>query len=155
MINWETCHKEFAPDGALRDIYILGTNVEHWKKLFEILKSFSDLEYCLDGDIQPIPSSVDEIFAIRATASPLIRFRRADVNVICHFFCIEQIEFDVDPREVSSATAFDGLTSLLKLLGDELDKRVIMSYESEEQHPFLIYEPSKKEFDYFPCPITP
>jgi hypothetical protein len=154
MINWETCRKEFAPDGALRDIYVLGTNIDHWKKLFEILKSFSAPEYCVDGDVHPIPAGVEEIFDIRAAASPLLRFRKAGVTVVCHFFCVDQIELNVDPREVSSVEAFDGLTGLLKLLGDSLDRRVIMSYESDEQHPFITYEPSTKEFVYFLCLTT-
>ena len=154
MLNWKICRKEFAPNGALRDIYILDASIEHWRKVFKILTTTYDLEYRVDGDVQPIPRSVDEIFDVRATASPLMRFQLAGVTVVCHFFCVEQIELDVDPREVNSATAFDGLISVLKLIGDGLDRRVIMSCESDEQHPFITYEPSRKEFVYFPCLTT-
>jgi hypothetical protein len=154
MITWEICRQEFAPDGALRDIYILNTNPEHWRKLFKILKSAFELDYRVDGNDQPIPSNVDEIFALNGVTHPLMRFQTAGVTVACHFFSFEQIELDVDPREVNSQTAFDGLISLVKLIGDGLNERVIMTYESDEQHPFISYEPSKSQFVYSPWLTT-
>lgn len=38
MISREACRREFEPDGALRDIYILDTRIGHWRKLFMELR---------------------------------------------------------------------------------------------------------------------
>jgi hypothetical protein len=148
MISWETCRKEFEPDGALRDIYVLDTTIEHWRLLYDALHSTYSLEYSVDGQPRSIPSTVDEVFSTWTTASPSLHFPIGGVVVACHFFCPEQIELDVDPREIGSSAAFDGLVGLLRLIGDSVNKRVIMSYESDEEHPFLIYEPSRREFEY-------
>ena len=146
--------KNLRKDGALRDIYVLETNIEHWRKLFKILTSAYKSEYYVDGSVKQIPASVDEVFDLRGSASPLMRFQVAGVTVACHFFCFEQIELDFDAREVNSETAFEGLISVLKLIGDGLNKRTIMTYENDEQNPFVSYEPSKPEFVYFPCQTT-
>lgn len=66
----------------------------------------------------------------------------------CHFFTTTEIEFDISPREVTSQAALDELLGFLRLVGDTLGRAVIMSYESDEQHPFITYEPSTREFQY-------
>jgi hypothetical protein len=154
MINWEMCRQEFAPDGALRDIYVLETNIEHWRKLFRILTSAYKVEYSVNGNIQQLPSSVDEILKSRGVAQPLMRFQLAGATIACHFFCFERIELDIDPREVNSETTFNGLIGLLKLIGDGLNKPAIMTQENNEKDPFLSYEPSKRDFLYSPCQTT-
>jgi hypothetical protein len=153
MISWETCRREFAPDGGLRDIYVFDTTIEHWRKLIRILMDFSDFECCIDGNVRPIPSNVEEIFKL-AGASALMRFQSAGVTFVLHFFCLERIELDIVPREVNSETTFNGLISVLKSIGDGLKKPVIVTYESDERCPFITYEPSKKEFVYSPCQTT-
>jgi hypothetical protein len=148
MISWDTCRRDFEPDGALRDIYVLDTNIKHWQRLFAALVSAYALEYSVDGESRPVPETVDEALRLRATASPSLHFRVAGIVVACHFFCTEQIELDIDPREVTSAAAFDEVLGLLRVIGDIVSKRVIMTYESDEQHPFIIYEPSTRKFEH-------
>ena len=148
MIRWETCRREFDPDGALRDIYVHDTDIEHWRKLFAALRRTQSLEYSVDGQSRPIPATADEIFATRITASPSLRFRISGIVVACHFFCTEQIEMDVDPREVTSAAAFDEFLGLLRFIGDTVGRRVIVTYESDEQHPFISYNSDSRGFEY-------
>lgn len=148
MISWDACRREFEPDGALRDIYVLDTTIEHWRKLFVALRGAYTLEYSVDGESRPIPETVDEALGLRATANPSLFFRVAGIGVACHFFCTEQIELDIQPREVNSTGTFDDVLGLLRLIGDTVGKRVIMTHESDEQHPFIIYEPSTKEFEH-------
>lgn len=148
MICWDKCRRDFEPDGALRDIYVNGTSIEHWRTLFDVLRSTYELKYSVDGTMQPLPGSVDEVLTTRAIANPELLFRVGDIVVACHFFTTTEIEFDISPCEVTSQAALDALLGFLRLVGDSLGRTVIMSYENDEQHPFLCYEPSRKEFQY-------
>jgi hypothetical protein len=40
------------------------------------------------------------------------------------------------------------LLGFFRRVGDTLARTVILSYQSDEQHPFIIDEPSTKEFQY-------
>ena len=148
MIRWDTCRREFEPDGALRDIYVRSTTIEHWRTLFVALRASYALEYSVDGTARPLPAVVDEAFTTRDTASPSLHFRVGGIVIACHFFTTDEIEFDISPREVTSQTALDELLGFLRLVGDTLGRAVAMSYESDEQHPFITYEPSRREFQY-------
>lgn len=148
MIRWDTCRREFEPDGALRDIYIHGTTIEHWRTLFAALRATYALEYSVDATARALPAVVDEAFTTRDIANPSLNFQVGGIVVACHFFTTTEIEFDISPREVTSQAALDELLGFLRLVGDTLGRAVIMCYESDEQHPFITYEPSKKEFQY-------
>ena len=148
MLRWDTCRREFEPDGGLRNIYVHGTTIEHWQTLFDALRATYALEYSVDGTARPLSAVVDEAFTTRDTASPSLLFRVGGIVVACHFFTTDEIEFDISPREVTSQAALDGLLGFLRLVGDTLGRAVIMSYESDEQHPFITYEPSRREFQY-------
>jgi hypothetical protein len=144
MIPWDKCRRDFEPDGGLRDIYVHSTTMEHWRALYETLRIAHHLEYSVDGTPQSLPVSVDEAFAARSTSSNAIRFRVGSALVVCHFFATDEIEMDIDPREVASQAALDELLGLLRLVGDTLGTPVGLTYEGDEQHPFITYEPSTR-----------
>ncbi len=148
MIGWEKCRRDFEPDGALRDIYVHGTGIEHWRTLFDMLRHDYDLEFLVDSTPREIPTAVEEAFAIRNTATPMLRFRVGGIVVVCHFFTTVEIEFDIDPREVTSQAALDELLGFLRRVGDSVGRAVLLTYESGDQHPFISYEPSRREFEY-------
>jgi hypothetical protein len=148
MIRWDTCRREFEPDGTLRDIYVHSTTIEHWRTLFDALRATYALEYSIDSSARPLPAVVDEAFTTRDTASPSLRFLVGGIVVACHFFTTVEIEFDISPGEVTSQAALDELLGFLRLVGDTLGKAVGLSYEGHAQHPFITYEPSKREFQF-------
>lgn len=148
MILWDTCRRDFEPDGALRDIYVQDTTVEHWCSLYNVLRATYRIEYSIDSTPQPLPASADEALEARSTSSPMVCFRIGSAMVNCHFFTTNEIEMDIDPREIASQTALDELLGFLRLVGDTLGRPVILSYENDEEHPFITYEPSRREFHY-------
>lgn len=147
MILWDTCRQDFEPDGALRDIYVRGMTFENWRSFYGVLRSTYNLEYSVEGTQQPLPTSVEEALAA-ISSFPMLRFRIGNVMVVCHFFTTDEIEMDIEPSEVTSQESLNDLLGLLRLVGDTLQKSVILSYESDEQHPFIIYESSRREFQY-------
>jgi len=41
-VTWEMCREHFAPDGSLRDIYVLGGDVETWRGALSLLLTTSE-----------------------------------------------------------------------------------------------------------------
>jgi len=132
----------------VRDVYVHGTSIEHWRTVFDMLRRTFDLEFLVDGAPLVIPATVDDAFAIRDTASPALRFRVGGIVVICHFFTTDAIEFDIDPGDVTSQASLDELLGFLRSVGDTVGRTVILTHEGDEQRPFISYEPSRKEFEY-------
>lgn len=146
MILWDRCRKDFEPDGALRDIYVHGTTIAQWRAVFDVLRANCALEYSVDGSLQPVPATVEAVFSLRGTASASLHFRVGGILVACHFFTTEEIEFDVSPREINSQATLDELLGFMRLIGDLLDRPVVMSHENDALHPFLTYEPGSRKF---------
>lgn len=146
MTLWESCRPHFEPEGALRDIYVHGTTKADWQRCYELMLTYQP-EYSVDGQPMPLPPSADEVLAIRSTARPLLHFLAGKAAVACHFFADDEIEMDVDPRDIIGSPAnFEGLLTFLQMLGDTLGKTVLLSYENDAQNPFLTYEPDGKLF---------
>jgi hypothetical protein len=148
MIHWDTCRRDFEPDGALRDSYVHDTTVEHWRTLFDALRATCELGYSVDGTPCPLPTVVDETFTNRQIVNPSLSFYVGDINIACHFFTTDEIEFDISPRDVMSQAALDDLLAFMRLIGGTLERVVILTYENDGQHPFISFEPSTSEFRY-------
>jgi hypothetical protein len=69
----------------------------------------------------------------------------AGVQVNCHFFTAEEIELDLDPREVVDEESFQAVTALLLELGRLLGKRSILTYENSQDALVLEYVPGDEE----------
>lgn len=48
----------------------------------------------------------------------------------CHFFAVEQIEFDLDPAEVSDPSRLEGLFAFMKGLASAVGKDVLLTPEN-------------------------
>jgi hypothetical protein len=148
MINWSTCQRDFEHDGGLRDLYVHNVTIEQWRAIYDLLRAKYCVDYSVDNESQPLPAGVDEAFAIRASASPALYFRVGGIRVGCHFFWDSEIEFDIDPSEVTSQSALDDLLGFMRLVGDTIGRTVTLTRENDEQHPFITYDPLRNDFDH-------
>src|SRR5436190_22624056 len=106
MTSWEGCKKDFGWDDSFRDIYVFKTTCDDWRSACEHLSQHYKFVFRVDGITQPIPASVEAVFAIRKQASPLLQFTVGNIPVMCHFFMPDEIEFDIDARDVTSQSEF-------------------------------------------------
>jgi len=147
-INWETVKHDFRADGSLRDIYIAPAALTDWQALYALVRVRSDVEFFVDGITQSAPNGIDEIFAVRPSASPMLRFRIGRILIVSHFFSEDEIECDVDPSDLTSQDDLDSLLGFVQQLGDATDKRVIITPENLLTEPFISYSPERRKFDY-------
>jgi hypothetical protein len=148
LILWDECCGDFAPDGALRDIHIQQTRIAHWNQLLKTLRDKYRAEYFIDGLSCAVPADAEAIFSIRESATTLLRVQVGAATLAYHFFAIDEIEFDVDPREVNSQPSLDQLLEFVKLIGDCVAKQVTMTYENDREHPFISYDPKDAGMSY-------
>lgn len=85
-----------------------------------------------------------------ATCSHGLKIYLDDIVVACHFFTDEEIELDIDPREVTSQTELDLVLNFLRLLGTRLSKDTILTPENLPQAVWLKYSWRNDEFELVP-----
>ncbi|WP_034263932.1 hypothetical protein [Actinospica robiniae] len=149
-LRWEEVRCFFDPDlmGGLPDVHVPGVSVADWQSLFGLIRSCGWRMECYEGaraiDLPPLQavfnrSAEDELLNIWVRPIPelLAIFRPWAGGG-------ETIDFDVDLSELQGQGRLDVFCEFLTAIGRHLAKPVLMSAESDWQHPVLGFDP---EFD--------
>jgi hypothetical protein len=159
LTEWEQIAPEFDPDGGLRDIYVLEASLRDWQVVLDAIRGFQPHPiYAVDGLPEDLPTRVEHIFHRRSDASPMMSFLLLDMTLNCHFFGSDQaendlqkIEFDLNPREVTSSEHLGSLIDFMKLLGNLTNKAVILTPENCIENPILEYDPQSRDVVWNPA----
>lgn len=146
MISWDTCKQEFEWDGSWRDLYITPASLDDWKAIFPLLRVQQDVEFLREACTVSLPQSLDASFF--NDPRPTLRLRVGGVLVIFHFFTPDEIECDIDPREVTGQSSLDAVLTFMQQLGDLTRKRAVLTPENGLDHPIIGYDPQFREFAY-------
>jgi hypothetical protein len=129
---WDQAKNFFDPDlmGALPDLHVADVSVAEWQQVFDLFESGGwPFQFRLDTTPQPLLSA-EEAFEKTSEASVdlLVRFApEAKANFYLH--SPEQIDFDVDLRELQGQDRVDDLCDFLSRLGRMLERPVLMTAE--------------------------
>ena len=127
--SWEQVRHEFIFDGSWRDIYVIDSDLALWERLIASLKTSDyDLQYSLDGHAMELPNLAEEAFQFEASRLLSVRFRSVQAN--CHFFWPDEIEFDIDPREITGQPQLDALFGFMGFVAATVGRDVILTPES-------------------------
>jgi hypothetical protein len=143
-VSWEKCRDEFEWDGSLRDLYVLGTDLGDWQRLLDLLRELALPMVWESGSIRkPIPDDVSEMMVFgpddeRGT----LKVNLHGIWVHTHFFAVEEIELDIDPREIQDETAFGRLLDFMRRVARRLGKPVILTPENFQASTILTVPPS-------------
>lgn len=141
LVNWEEYRSFFNWDGSWLDLYIIRTTKDDWQRLLDFLRSRDfPFQFSLDEEC-PLPQEAAEIFATWEHAVPLLRIQTDGPVLNCHFFTEEEIEFDLDPREVPTEREAEKLFQFIQALGKALGKAVRMTPENLQEKVLLEYDP--------------
>lgn len=142
--------RAFYVDGSLRDIYVHGTTVQDWQKLLTFLRSSAySLELIGGGQQGPIPEQVEDIFLFAHTDGVTLRMDTAHLALNCHFYTSQEIEFDLDPRDMSSEQQIARLLDFLRTIGRLLHKAVVLTPENASWVPLFRFDPTTDEEQWF------
>ena len=149
-MEWQLLAKDFAScDGALCDIYVQNASVDDWRAVIDSLRqSKFRLELQIDGQVTELPRDVSKLLFRDPSASrPSMYVHIGSTTLNCHFFTVEEIEFDLNPRDMRPELLPDVL-SFLKLLGRATSKPVILTVENTPEAAIMRFEPTNSEVDY-------
>ncbi len=105
--NWNDIKWIFEPDGSLRDIYVQDVSLKEWEELIDFMNSEFRLSY--SGEDQ-----IDKKYTLKylqdtsgEMQSRSLTIDLGSIKVNGYFFLVEQIEFDIDPKEINSIDDFE------------------------------------------------
>ncbi|MER7167842.1 hypothetical protein ABT336_17450 [Micromonospora sp. NPDC000207] len=142
---WEDIKVWFDPylNGALPDIHIPATTAADWQKLLDLLQSEDwQVAYLIDDEQHPLPTTADDILGVPDKVGVQLNVRPAPgILAIFRPYEAEQIDFDVDLRELQGQHQVDLLFRFLTTIGRRLRKPVLMTPEGTGNEPVLGYHP--------------
>jgi hypothetical protein len=141
---WGDVQVWFDPDldGTLPDVHVPDTTVEDWRILVELVQSEGwSLAYLVDGEARQLPAAVEDMLSLRSEAGVQLNVWPASgVLAIFRPYEVDQIDFDVDLRELQGQQQLDVLCRFLTTIGRRLRKPVLMTPEGSGNEPVLGYD---------------
>lgn len=135
--NWKDIKWIFEPDGSLIDIYVQEISLNDWRKVINLINEKYEVKY--DGT-----KRIDEQYTIEyltdATGemeSKSATIHLGEIQVNCHFFLDDQIEFDIDPKEINSIKDFEAIEAFMIDISAELNNQVILTGENDIKFPLI------------------
>ena len=125
-------------DGSLRDIYVHHTTVADWQWLLDRANSLGAM-YAFDGLGATLPSAID-IFNNRS-GGHLLTLDISKVTLHCHFFVADEIEIDINPREIKSEAQHEAVLRFVAMLANALAKPASITPENSPEAPFAVFLP--------------
>ncbi|NUP08859.1 MAG: hypothetical protein HOW73_22660 [Polyangiaceae bacterium] len=107
-ISFDAVRDDLEWDGSLRDIYVLGTTSTDWHRVLEAIhRAPLETQFRIAGDVADLFADGREALPEDGFQDRFLQVRVGGVALNCHCFAPEAIEFDLDPREVTSQSALD------------------------------------------------
>lgn len=130
--------EDFVADGALRDLCVLDTTIEDWRRLFDALPtapgphvltwSLSDTTESGALDASAVWSRLEQ----DPEESASLAIDVDGVWFTCYFFDIEEIEFTFDPSDVVDEATFAPVRAFVTWLGTSVGREVIVTMEGTD-----------------------
>jgi hypothetical protein len=148
-MDWQRIAPDFEWDGTWRDIYVFGTDLLDWQRVLDALRTWDPAPtLAIGGQPAPVPDKVENIFAEARQQGALLSVKVSSALVKCHFFDHDEIEFDLDPREVAGPTQLEGFERFMGLLGRATGKPVVMTMENIREAVILRYTPEVQRLEW-------
>jgi hypothetical protein len=146
-LRWDEARNFFDPDlmGTLPDIFVPNASAEDWQAIFDLVEARGWPWEFLPGDTTlPLPTAADVL--ARPAGAETVELKVWPVPGVLAIFRLmsaEQIDFDVDLRELQGQDGVDTVCAFLREIGQELGKPVLMTPECGSQaHPVLGFDPA-------------
>lgn len=143
-LGWDDVSCFFDPDlmGSLPDLRVPDASVEDWQAVIDLVEARGwRCQYSEGETVLPVPRA-ETVLARPADAEcPNLRvWPTADVLAIFRFYDADEIDFDVDLRELQGQERLDVFCDFLREIGRCLGKPVLMDPEGAYGHPVLGFD---------------
>ena len=156
-IDWSAVAHEFDWDGSLRDLYVHNTSTIDWQVVLDAIRTrYPPLTFLAHGLPSELPEIAAEVFPLSAQGTPpVLGFSVGGVHVACHFFTPDEIEFDIDPREVTGPDQLRAILAFLETLSKLTGKPAVLTPENVSDEPIFRADPISGDAQYVPPPSRP
>ncbi|MFF9476923.1 hypothetical protein ACF1E9_30445 [Streptomyces roseolus] len=141
---WDDVKCFFDPDlmGALPDVRVPDASVEDWQTVLDLVAGKGwKCQYSEGETVLPIPRAEAVLFRAADAECPGLRvWPTAEVLAIFRFHAADEVDFDVDLREVQGQERLDVFCDFLREIGRRLGKPVLMDPEGDGGHPVLGFD---------------
>lgn len=140
---WDDVRELFDPDlmGPLPDVCVPRTSVQDWQDLLDLVLARGwRFEYSEGDRVVPLPTAAAVLARAPDAECPALRvWPYAGMLMIFRFWAAQEVDFDVDLREIQGQERLDQFCSFLRAVGRHLGKPVLMGDESGHpaEHPVL------------------
>lgn len=140
----------FYIDGSLRDIYVLETDEQDWQKLLTFLRTSSySVRFITAGKDQSLPDQIRDIFAMIHTHGGMLQVDAEHLKLHCYFYTYEEIEFDIDPRDMNNEQQVARLLDFMRVIATTLNKEIILAPENMPERPLFRFNPTTGDEDWY------
>ncbi|WP_335940698.1 hypothetical protein [Streptomyces sp. PTD5-9] len=142
---WDDVVSFFDPDlmGSLPDVVVPDASVEDWQAVLDLVSvSGWTFQYSEGETVLPVPRAEAVLSRPADAECPELRvWPAAGVLAIFRFWAVEEIDFDVDLRELQGQERLDVFCGFLRVVGRRLGKPVLMDAEGgDHSHPVLGFD---------------
>lgn len=141
---WDDVQHCFDLDemGSLPDVRVPDASVEDWQAVLDLISASGwKCRYSEGEVVMPVPRAEAVLSRPADAECPDLRvWLTPDVLVIFRFCAPEEIDFDVDLRELQGQERLDVFCGFLRAIGRRLGKPVLMEPEGDCGHPVLRFD---------------
>ncbi|MER6137105.1 hypothetical protein [Streptomyces sp. NPDC001815] len=141
---WADVRGFFDPDlmGALPDVRVPNTSVEDWQLVLDLVaKKGWKRQYSEGETVFPVPRAEAVLSRPADAECPDLQvWLSADVVAIFRFHAHDEVDFDVDLRELQGQERLDVFCGFLREVGRRLGKPVLMDPEGDYGRPVLGFD---------------
>ncbi|MFE6787892.1 hypothetical protein ACFVFF_37165 [Streptomyces sp. NPDC057680] len=141
---WDDVKCFFDPDlmGSLPDVRVPDASVEDWQAVLDLVAEKGwKYQYSEGEGVLPVPRAEDVLSRPADAEYPDLRvWPAADVLAIFRFHADDEVDFDVDLRELQGQERLDVFCDFLQEIGRRLTKPVLMGPEGDYGHPVLGFD---------------
>ncbi|WP_419667372.1 hypothetical protein [Streptomyces sp. 2-1] len=143
-LPWDDVSCFFDPDlmGALPDVRVPGASVEDWQAVLDLaVERGWKRQYSEGKTVLPVPRAEAVLSRPADAECPELRvWPTADVLAIFRFHAADEVDFDIDLRELQGQERLDVFCGFLREIGRQLGKPVLMDPEGDCGHPVLGFD---------------
>ncbi len=141
---WDDVKCFFDPDlmGALPDVRVPDASVEDWQAVLDlVVEKGWKCQYSEGETVLPVPRAEAVLSRPADAECPDLRvWPTADVLAIFRFHAADEVDFDVDLRELQGQERLDVFCDFLREIGQRLGKPVLMDPEGDDGHPVIGFD---------------
>jgi hypothetical protein len=141
---WDDVSCFFDPDlmGSLPDVRVPNASVEDWQAILDLVVERGwKCQYSEGETVLAVPRAEAVLGRPADAEYPELRvWPTADVLAIFRFRADDEVDFDVDLRELQGQERLDVFCGFLRRIGRRLGKPVLMDPEGDCGHPVLGFD---------------